>query len=263
MIIYLIENIKDGKCYVGQSIKNSIKGRYHGNWWNCSGNKHLKNAYKKHGKECFKESILKDGIESEKKLNELELFYIKKYNCVYPNGYNYQEGGQYIRLRKHNALSVKRMVINYTKGKIFKLLNNRSGIIYSFCNKANFCRENNVGRPMIVCVISGKKRSYKGWTRIDDPLNHYVLKNKDGREEDVLEWTAKAWCRKVGLCSASFFNIIHGNVKTSRSGWSLSRVYKTQIVGEIELDKDFMTDNEGNFIFPFALEPKDNPAPST
>lgn len=95
-IIYKYES-PSGKVYIGQTINlkdrrrcfNNINKRY-------SGTKFMK-AIKKYGRENFKFSIISqiicdDKTELRNQLDELEKFYIKKYDS-YNNGYNMTEGG--------------------------------------------------------------------------------------------------------------------------------------------------------------------------
>ena len=92
--IYLIENLINGKKYVGQTIQDDIYKRW---------NKHkqinkrfvgtcLFNAYKKYGIENFKYKII--CICFDEDTNKYEEEYINKYQTLYPNGYNMIEGGK-------------------------------------------------------------------------------------------------------------------------------------------------------------------------
>lgn len=92
--IYLIENLVNGKKYVGQTIQNDINMRW---------NKHkqlnkkfvgtcLFNAYIKYGINNFKYKII--CICFDEDTNKYEEEYINKYNTLYPNGYNMIEGGK-------------------------------------------------------------------------------------------------------------------------------------------------------------------------
>lgn len=92
--IYLIENLVNGKKYVGQTIQNDINMRW---------NKHkqlnkkfvgtcLFNAYNKYGINNFKYKII--CICFDEDTNKYEEEYINKYNTLYPNGYNMIEGGK-------------------------------------------------------------------------------------------------------------------------------------------------------------------------
>lgn len=86
-----------GKHYIGQTINLKDRKRcfYNPNKY-YSGRK-LDNAIKKYGIENFKYEIIIQIVEVDKiklreKLNELEIFYIKKYNS-YKEGYNMTLGG--------------------------------------------------------------------------------------------------------------------------------------------------------------------------
>lgn len=111
--IYLIKNSINGKNYVGQTIQNDINKRW---------NKHkqvnkrfigtcLFNAYKKYGINNFKFKIL--CICFDEDTNRFEEEYIKKYNCLYPNGYNMINGGNN---RKFTPL-LKKIISEKLKGK--------------------------------------------------------------------------------------------------------------------------------------------------
>lgn len=86
-----------GKHYIGQTtnLKDRKRCLYNPNKY-YSGHK-LDNAIKKYGIENFKYEIIIQIIDSDKiklreKLNELEIFYIEKYNS-YKEGYNMTLGG--------------------------------------------------------------------------------------------------------------------------------------------------------------------------
>jgi len=87
-----------GKKYYGQTIQefNSRKIRHiydalHGS------NTYFHRALNKHGFENFQWHLIEilHGTKKEltKLLNEKEIFYIKKYDTLYPNGYNLTKGG--------------------------------------------------------------------------------------------------------------------------------------------------------------------------
>ena len=95
--IYKIENLINHKVYIGQSIHIEKRWQQH-----CqpSSDSVIAKAIKKYGKENFSFQILEEC--SEQDLDEKELFYIKSYNSLVPNGYNiidYVQG----RMRIYNA----------------------------------------------------------------------------------------------------------------------------------------------------------------
>lgn len=82
--IYKIENLVNGKVYIGQSIH--IEQRW-GEHCQPSSNSTIGKAIKAYGKENFSFQILEETKDLEL-LNNLETFYIKKFNSLAPNGYN-------------------------------------------------------------------------------------------------------------------------------------------------------------------------------
>jgi len=87
MLIYKITNNVNGKIYVGQELK--YNPRYFGSGLV------LIAAIKKYGIENFQKEILENFIEDKEKLNEREIFWIKKLNSRDKKiGYNIASGGQ-------------------------------------------------------------------------------------------------------------------------------------------------------------------------
>lgn len=90
--IYCIENIINGKKYIGQSINIFSRWKQHINKAKSGTNTALYNAIRKYGKDNFKFYILKKYNKNE--LSDLEIMYIKKYNTKAPRGYNMTDGGE-------------------------------------------------------------------------------------------------------------------------------------------------------------------------
>lgn len=89
--IYLITNLINGKPYVG--LSENIPVRWSKHYRNKkTGCKALSNAFNKYGVDNFNFKIIHQC--SKTRLKELEKFYIKKLNSLYPNGYNLTKGGE-------------------------------------------------------------------------------------------------------------------------------------------------------------------------
>jgi group I intron endonuclease len=92
--IYKITNIKNNKCYIGETIQNLAKRwKDHKSAIKRDGGcKALKSAIKKYGLDNFKFEVIIICFDEDRLIYEKE--YIKKYNSMVPNGYNILAGGQ-------------------------------------------------------------------------------------------------------------------------------------------------------------------------
>lgn len=89
--IYKITNVINGKCYIGKTKHESvIRWRDHVNGYHPSSLIHK--AIVKYGVEKFSFEVIERNVQ-DSLLNELEVFYISKFNSKTPNGYNLTVGG--------------------------------------------------------------------------------------------------------------------------------------------------------------------------
>ena len=94
--IYKIINNINNKCYVGYTSKNDIYERLKEHFRDAKQNKDnsiLHNAMRKYEKKNFSIINLYTFDENKEDWIALEKKYIKKENCLTPNGYNILEGG--------------------------------------------------------------------------------------------------------------------------------------------------------------------------
>lgn len=91
--IYMIENLINGKKYIGQSINLQTRKKTHINNLkrNKHCNKHLQRAWNKYGEKNFQIKILE--LCDREFLSEKEMAYISYYDS-YTNGYNLTIGGE-------------------------------------------------------------------------------------------------------------------------------------------------------------------------
>ena len=114
MIVYLITSQVNNKQYVGQSKYDNPE--YFG-----SGSL-IKKAIKKYGKNNFTKEIL-CKCDSRDELNEMEIYFIDILNTLYPNGYNFDNGGYLSCGSKHPAVGDK---ISKTKNGVKSKLRNKT-----------------------------------------------------------------------------------------------------------------------------------------
>lgn len=96
-IIYSYTNKTNNKMYIGQTINPIIRKYQHNYYSYCEKasdyNTPFHRAIRKYGIDNFEYRILADEIDDNELLNQLEIYYIKKFNSVVPNGYNVSNGG--------------------------------------------------------------------------------------------------------------------------------------------------------------------------
>ena len=116
--IYTITNKIDNKTYVGQTVRD-LEARWKDHLKKRSNCRYLHSALKKYGIDNFVFKLV--CITFDNQLDDMEIKYIEKYNCLVPNGYNLRLGGNSGR---HNA---------ETKQKISETLkkNFANGLVHS------------------------------------------------------------------------------------------------------------------------------------
>ncbi len=110
-IVYKIENLINGKVYVGIT-KNGISGRYPGSSWKSSSarSRLVKKAMAKYGADNFQIEVIEEcDIEL---LAEKEVYYIQILSSFTPYGYNLTTGGEHHKVvsdetRKKISMSKK------------------------------------------------------------------------------------------------------------------------------------------------------------
>jgi group I intron endonuclease len=94
--IYKISNKISGKIYIGKTIQQNPAVRWKEHKYMCRQEKGgcpaLRDAVRAHGIDAFLFEILIICFDED--CDRWEKEYIKKYNCIVPNGYNIFEGGQ-------------------------------------------------------------------------------------------------------------------------------------------------------------------------
>jgi group I intron endonuclease len=195
--IYCFENLENGKKYIGQAgdlytrIGNHLRS-LRKNEDSCTV---LQKAWNKYGENNFKIYNLVRCILNDELLDKLEIFFIKFYHShVSENGYNVSWGGDApMRGLKFSEEHKRKIGLgNKNKGpkigshcseetrnkigakncKTYPGFVSPEGIEYTnIVNLSSFCRDNNLNRPHMVDVASGKRKHHKGWTRLEEQDN--------------------------------------------------------------------------------------------
>lgn len=205
--IYRIRNLINNKGYGGKAI--CIRDRWKNHRCDLRNdnhdNEHLQRAWNKYGEENFVFEVLEFvGIEL---LSKQESYWVKLYNYCDPNfGYNNmipdESGRSYHSLetiekirncktreerRKDNAhLGIKCEILS-PNGELVKI-----DSISAFCIDMGFKTTN------ISNIVSGKRRSYRGWTNPEfkEYWDQKLLQNKEKHREAVRSACKKSFTLK-------------------------------------------------------------------
>lgn len=115
MIIYKVTNIINGKVYIGKTKRTlAVRWKQH-----CQDAGKPSKRFRLHedicelGKDNFTIEKVDEAL-SEEEASEKEILWIKRCDCIYPNGYNVSRGGKY------GGNTVK--IMNVTTGEIFETI---------------------------------------------------------------------------------------------------------------------------------------------
>lgn len=188
--VYLRTNNVNGKKYVGQT--KDLKQREI--QWRCLklyyANQLLTEEREKYGFDNFELTILQE-VETQEEAWELEKYYIKELNTLYPNGYNISVGGKnnsgcgkgkkaseetkqkmsekrkgekHWNYGKHWSEEAKEKMKNSHKKTPVKVFDkNTLDFIGEFESMREAARFLNISSGGISSVIKGKQKSYKGY----------------------------------------------------------------------------------------------------
>lgn len=108
MLIYKITNQVNGKIYIGQTVQ-TLKRRWKSHCWpsRSNGCHALRNAINKYGIDSFLVEKVTDCISLEE-MNYREIFFIKVFDSLSPNGYNLRTGGDNSRFSTESKLKLSK-----------------------------------------------------------------------------------------------------------------------------------------------------------
>ena len=95
MVIYKITNVLNGMIYVGQTQFTAEKRfKQH-----AKADSYIGAAIREYGAENFTVEVL-ETCQTREQADEREIFFIKKFDCMFPNGYNRTEGDSFNGCKK-------------------------------------------------------------------------------------------------------------------------------------------------------------------
>lgn len=152
--IYMFTNRCNGKSYIGQSV--DIERRYKDHRFHTSENTVFHDDLRYYGFHNFDFCILEECCVSD--LNSKEVYYIKKHNTMFPNGYNITPGGNFPHTNKLKSASDVDAIITYLKED--KLTNGEIGKIFGISDQmvSNINRGKNWIRDGVTYPIRDGRR---------------------------------------------------------------------------------------------------------
>jgi len=213
MFIYLITNLKNGKKYVGQTIK-TVEERFKRHTWATT----LKNckmaitlAIKKYGKENFRvEKLLKcDNLEE---LNFFEVIFSQMYNTMSPHGYNLKVGGRKsLVVSEETRVKISRANRGRkaTPETIKKLSESHKGFKISDETKQKLSKINKGKRGTDKCYENAAKANQKT----------YIMINPFGEEVTIINMAK--FCRDNNLSRTKMCEVVKHRA-AEHKGWRVS-----------------------------------------
>lgn len=237
MIIYKIENIVNNKVYVGQTAKSlSVRKRSH--LCELRNNRHkntkLQNAVNKYGLDNFTFDVL-DQAESEKELNNKEIYWMNHYNAI-EVGYNIRGGGHDRTVHHDTKEKIRRSKLGSKNPMYGKRLSNRTRKLMSQSHKGiipwhkgtigKFSRSNATKQKLRLSKLGsknpmyGKTPSNKGVAMSDSAIQKMskTWSFLDPLGKPVTFVNLEQFCRLNGLIT-SCMHAVHTGKRNHHKGW--------------------------------------------
>lgn len=207
--IYKIENLINGKIYIGQSIEIERRFKRH---LQAKDDYLIHRALRKYGKENFTFQIIEECKPEE--LNLKEVYWINKFNSLQPFGYNMVEGGA--------------SGAGYAKGKIVEQydLNGKLIKTYSSANQAS--QQTEIDHWSICACCRGEYSHAGGFQwkyqndenkiiqKLEVRTNFIVLQLDKNTNEILNEYSSlKEASEKTKIAKSTICNVCNGKGKTA------------------------------------------------
>ena len=164
--IYTITNKTDNKTYVGQTVQD-VEMRWKDHLKKRSNCRYLKSAFNKYGVDNFVFKLV--CITFDDKLDDMEIKYIEKYNCLVPKGYNLRIGGNNGRHHAETKQKISESLFG-KKNTLISKIKSHDWIIITpdgkellISNLKKFCFDNNLDRGHMFRVANGTRNHHKGY----------------------------------------------------------------------------------------------------
>ena len=228
MIIYKIQNKVNGKIYIGQTV-GTLQHRISQHKSNSKKTSLINMAIRKYGWDNFDADII-DNAENIEELNQKEIYWIKYYKSISPNGYNLEIGGK----NATNSEETRKKISQALKGKYQGEKSSRAKKVYMFSLSGELVAEygsvRDAGRKTNICssqiasvcrgehyIAGGFRWSYDKNKLADIPTKSaFLVKYQD----KVM--TLKDWSMFLGMP----YGTIQGRIK---NGWSIEKAFTEPI----------------------------------
>lgn len=212
MIIYGIHNKQRNMWYIGQTI-HSFNRRYWGGKWNeRSSNILLKRHFKKYAFDIY---IIHKNVASKEELDLLEKNTIFYFNSIFPNGYNFEDGGQRYGKKVNEHTRRCSSEVGLKRYSQERILYNSCGVPFVFSNITTFCKQNNLNPKVIGNLLRDKIRIHKGWHKqgvnIAAPRENSKLYKLIGPDNTLHEFYNPAkFAKEHGLTDTHIYRVLNG-----------------------------------------------------
>jgi len=157
MIIYKITNLINDKVYIGQT-RRSLEIRWKRHKYDNKACVALKRAIDKYGYSSFKVEKI-DEAQTAESLNALEIYYIEKYACIAPKGYNLKIGGDSPKVSEETRAKMKKSRKNQDMSHLYKpVIDCKGNVFKSITAAASFYKKS---IKSIHYIVSGKRKQIR------------------------------------------------------------------------------------------------------
>jgi len=173
--IYIIKNLINGKCYIGETINIHKRICEHRSRVGAEKRSLIHNAIRKYGRDNFEIHVEYFPNANKEQLWNLEEQMIIKYNSLTPNGYNIcSKGRGCVGLRHSEETKIKMSKNSHTKGKtgekcilskqVYVYNHITGGYVGSFIGYTEAARQLNLYSHSGICnVLSNKTKQCGGY----------------------------------------------------------------------------------------------------